>query len=961
MSRPDLPAQTMLPPAAAHHDAVHPTDGGPARGDVSDVAGSVCDLPGADNPTVSPGAVAVPIPASPATAATSTGADALPLPITGMTCASCAGRIERALGNVPGVQQVSVNLATDIARVSGSASLSDLVAAVSAAGYGVASDTRQLAISDMTCASCVGRVERALSAVPGVLAARVNLATETASVTALITVGDDILLAAVDKAGYRAERLDDDHFAGAAAVSGVQPSAADENHAGETGAQENQAGKNRTGKPHSARTPAAQSDAVAVPLSAAQRREQEQQRRHQRETRDVLIATLLSVPLVLPMIGELFGANWMLPAIWQLLLATPVQFVFGARFYRAGWHAVRAGSGNMDLLVAIGTSAAFGLSLWQMFSVHAAHAHLYFEAAAVVITLVRLGKWLESRAKQQTTAAIRALAALRPETATRRDAGGDVQVPVSALRVGDRVLIRPGERVPVDGVIETGASHLDESLLTGESLPISKTVGDKVTGGAINGDGALDVRTTAIGSETVLARIIRLVENAQGAKAPIQQLVDKVSAVFVPVVMIIALLTFALWWWWSGDISIAVINAVAVLVIACPCALGLATPAALMAGTGTAARYGILIKDAQALELAHRIDTVAFDKTGTLTEGKARVTGVAVAGHESENQSLLLAAALNRDSEHPLARAVLERAERVLENDLSLVAKTAREVRALPGRGVTGEVQGRTLYFGSTRLMRELGADMQKLAAQAEQFAAQGYSCSWLAEQARGTAAADAAPAAKILAVMAFGDQLKAHAAQTIAGLQARHIRSVLISGDNRSAAGAIAAQLGMDDVRAEVLPEDKAKHVQALQQHGLEKRIVAMVGDGLNDAPALATADVGMAMSTGTDVAMHTAGITLMRGEPLLVLDAIDISQRTWNKIRQNLFWAFIYNIVGIPLAAFGLLNPVIAGAAMAFSSVSVISNALLLKRWRPASHRAAASHRVESTLAAAGKETRA
>jgi Cu+-exporting ATPase len=633
----------------------------------------------------------------------------------------------------------------------------------------------------------------------------------------------------------------------------------------------------------------------------------------------VAVAALLSLPLFLPMIGMLFGADWALPGWWQFALATPVQFWLGGRFYRAGWKALKARTGNMDLLVALGTSAAYGLSVYLLVR-HGSDgmAHLYFEASAVVITLVLLGKWLEARAKRQTTEAIRALNALRPEVARVRRGEAEVEVPIAQVTVGDVVVVRPGERIPVDGVVLEGASEVDESLITGESLPVAKHEGSRVTGGAVNAQGLLAVRTTAIGAETTLARIVRLVESAQAGKAPIQRLVDKVSEVFVPVVIGIAFVTLVAWGLVSGDWEAALLNAVAVLVIACPCALGLATPTAIMAGTGVAARHGILIKDAEALEIAHAIRIVAFDKTGTLTEGKPRL--VACDAPDGDRRALLAAsAAIQWGSEHPLARAVIEAAK-----EEGVAFARASGVTAIAGRGVSAQVDGRELRLGSARLMGELGVDLAPLESRAQQLQREGRTVSWVAQ-------AGAAP--KLLGLLAFGDTVKPHAAQAIASLREQGVRSILLTGDNSGSAASVAKQLGIADFRAEILPEEKAQAVVDLKKAG---ELVAMVGDGINDAPALAAADVGIAMSTGTDVAMHAAGITLMRGEPALVADAIDISRRTYAKIRQNLFWAFVYNVIGIPLAAFGLLSPVIAGAAMAMSSVSVVTNALTLRRWK-------------------------
>ena len=772
-----------------------------------------------------------------------------------------------------------------------------------------ATSTVDLGVGGMTCASCVARVERALAKVPGVQQAAVNLATESARIT--VAGGADLgpqLRRAVRDAGY-------------------EPRAAN----------------------------AAIDAADASPWAGFA---------------PVGIGLLLCAPLLLPMLLMPLGVSWMPPAWVQFALATPVQFWLGARFYKAAWGALKAGTGNMDLLVALGTTAAWALSLWLwLFSGHGEHAHLYFESAAVVVTLVLLGKWLESRAKRQTTAAIRALHALRPELAHLIDFDGEKEIPVDELRAGDKLAVRPGERVPADGKVEEGATQVDESMLTGEPLPVAKGVGDALTGGSINGDGRVVLRVTAAGSESVLAHIIRLVEDAQAGKAPVQRLVDKVSAIFVPVVIGIALLTFIGWWLAGLGLEPAIIRAVAVLVIACPCALGLATPTAIMAGTGVAAKFGILIKDAEALEVAHRVDTVAFDKTGTLTVGQPRLLALLPAPGVDEGEVLRLAASLQSGSEHPLARAVL-----AMARERGVAIDRPQDVRAVPGHGSEGVVDGQRVLVGSQRWLRELGADLKPFEALALDHQAQGATVSIVAVQDE----ANATP--RPLALLAFGDEPKPGARAAIERLHARGVRTVMISGDNRGAAEAMARRLGMrpeaGEVMAEVLPGDKAQAVLALQGgvdslprwgrvgvgasgdekdgmvvdapwppsqpsprggRGEDRHVVAMVGDGVNDAPALAAADVGLAMGSGTDVAMHAAGITLMRGDVGLVAAALDVSHRTVAKIRQNLFWAFVYNAAGIPLAALGYLNPVLAGGAMALSSVSVMSNALLLKRWRP------------------------
>ena len=725
----------------------------------------------------------------------------------------------------------------------------------------------------MTCASCVARVEKALKKVPGVQEATVNLATESARV--VISPGEDVqarLRRAVRDAGY-------------------EPRAADATVA----------------------TEQASPWAGFAPVG---------------------LGLLLSLPLMLPMVGELFGRHWMLPAWLQFALATPVQFVLGWHFYRAGWHALKALSGNMDLLVSIGTSAGWALSMWLwLTSAPGAAVHLYFEGSAWVVTLVMLGKWLEVRAKRQTTSAIRALHALRPDVAHLIGPDGEADVPVGDLLVGDRLVIKPGERIPVDGVLLEGRTQVDESMLTGEPLPVDKypsadlgtAAQAALTGGSINGDGRVVMLVRAIGSETVLARIIRLVEDAQAAKAPIQRLVDQVSAVFVPAVLMISLITLLGWWLSGHSFEQALLNTVAVLVIACPCALGLATPVAIMAGTGVAAQHGILIKNAQALELAHRVDIVAFDKTGTLTLGHPRLASLLVADGMNENETLRIAASLQSGSEHPLSRAVVR-----LARERLLALETPNNVHSLPGRGSEGELGSRHFLIGSLRWMKELDIDTNSMESKARPLQDQGATVSAMAERT--------AHGLVLCALLAFFDEPKPGAKDALAALRALGIKTVMISGDNRGSAETMARRLGLrpeeGEVMSDVLPAEKAKRVAALKTGG---HVVAMVGDGVNDAPALATADVGMAMGNGTDVAMHAADITLMRGDPLLVAAALDISNRTVAKIRQNLFWAFAYNVAGIPLAAFGFLNPVVAGAAMAMSSISVMSNALLLKRWKP------------------------
>ncbi|QWD97134.1 cation-translocating P-type ATPase [Polynucleobacter sp. MG-6-Vaara-E2] len=739
-----------------------------------------------------------------------------------------------------------------------------------------------LDIGGMTCASCVGRVEKALDRIPGVEAASVNLATEQAKVrlNANSETSVDEIIAAVQKTGYEA-KLSTSH------------------------------GNTQTNQSHSFWG----SDGLGR----------------------VLLSFTLSAPLFLPMFLMPFGIHWALSPKWQMILATPVQFIFGWRFYKAGFKSLVAGAGNMDLLVALGTSAAYGLSVYQMMvSPHANH-ELYFEGSAVIICMVLLGKWLEARAKQQTSEAIRALQKLWPENAKVLNPTvviGDGtfleqyrELSLEQVFSSDRILVLPGERIPVDGIIVYGSSHVDESLLTGESEPVKKLLGAKVIGGALNGEGVLVIDAQAVGVESVLSQIIALVEDAQTQKAPIQKLVDRVSEIFVPSVIAIAILTGFVNWYYLDSASIAILRAVSVLVIACPCALGLATPAAIMAGTGVAARFGILIKDPQVLELAHRLNIVAFDKTGTLTIGKPRVLAfIPLTNTSEENLLFATAAGLQLGSEHPLAKALLDAAKTA---GISPIPPS--ESQALAGIGITGKPSagpfaGQNLALKSIASLTS-NSNWLEILSKAQPLLDAGNTVSVLINQ----------DSFSPLAIIAFGDELKPNAKAAITSLHQLHIRTVMLSGDNTAAANRVGQFIGIDEVFGQIMPSSKAQIIHALQTSSKEHQYVAMVGDGVNDAPALATADVGMAMSTGTDVAMQAAGITLMRGDPSLVADAIDVSKRTWKKIQQNLFWAFAFNSTGIPLAAFGYLSPMLAGSAMALSSFCVLSNALLLKRWRP------------------------
>ena len=746
-----------------------------------------------------------------------------------------------------------------------------------------------LDIGGMTCASCVSRVEKALDKIPGVEAASVNLATEQARIR--VRRGSSSLediIALVKKTGYEAKE---------SSIRGNPDQ--------------------KVGKPFWA------ADGLGR----------------------VVLSFALSAPLFLPMFFMPFGNHWSLSGWWQLALATPVQFILGWRFYVAGYKSLMAGAGNMDLLVALGTSAAYGLSLYILLTSNHAH-ELYFEGSAVIICMVLLGKWLEARAKQQTSEAIRALQKLWPEHAKVLNADVELQgnagisadqyrdLPLEQVLPGDKVFILPGERIPVDGIIILGSSHVDESLLTGESEPVKKSIESKVIGGALNGEGALVVMAQAVGVESVLSQIIHLVEEAQTQKAPIQKLVDQVSAIFVPTVIVLALLTGLGNWLYLDSISIAILRAVSVLVIACPCALGLATPAAIMAGTGIAARFGILIKDPQVLELAHKLNIVAFDKTGTLTIGKPRMLALLALDTSLADADQILAtvAGLQLGSEHPLAKALL-----VSSKEKGIAPIPTSFSKGLPGIGIegipsSGPFAGQTLRLQSVASL-EASSQYAMVLQKAQAYFEQGQTVSVLMSSGRET---NGAPSP--IAVIAFGDELKVNAKSAVDALHALHIRTVMLSGDNVSAATRVGKIIGIDEVFAQIMPSDKAQMIHQLQNPpAAQKQYVAMIGDGVNDAPALAMADVGMAMSTGTDVAMQAAGITLMRGDPTLVADAIDISKKTWNKIAQNLFWAFAFNTIGIPMAALGYLSPMLAGSAMALSSFCVLSNALLLKRWRP------------------------
>lgn len=719
-----------------------------------------------------------------------------------------------------------------------------------------------LDIKGMTCASCVSRIEKYLKKDSAIKSVSVNLATEKAQVAFEdATLNPSKVIELIQKAGYVAS------------------------------------------------------------VSEAKKNENDKNALLKKERFLIIVSSILTLPLMLPMIFEPLGFNPMLPSWAQLILATPVQFFIGARFYKSAYAALKAKTGNMELLVAIGTSAAFGLSLYLLLknTGHSDHMpHLYFEGSSVIITLVLFGKYLESKAKIQTTSAIQALQKLRPSTARVQRQDQEVEIPLHEIKKDDSVIVKPGERIPVDGKIIRGVTQVDESLITGESLPVDKKEQDSVVGGSINGNGLILVAVTALGSETMLARIIRMVEDAQTVKAPIQRLVDKVSAYFVPAVISISILTVIITGLFFSSWEMAIINGVAVLVIACPCALGLATPTSIMVGTGVAAKAGILIKDAEALEIAHSVTLVAFDKTGTLTEGKPTLSQI-ITYDLPENEVIKILASLQSGSEHPLAKAVMEAAK-----EKNIGHTQATSVTALTGKGLQAEIAATKYFLGSKKLLADMHITDAHLLKASEERELLGETVSFLIRERDK----------KTLAIVTFKDSVKSSSLATVKRLQSLGIKTMMLTGDNSGSAMMVARELGIDIVHAEVLPQDKSSIIQAQKDKG---EIVAMVGDGINDAPALATAHVGIAMATGTDVAMHSSGITLMRGNPLLIPDALSISRKTYTKIKQNLFWAFIYNIIGIPLAALGYLNPVIAGAAMAFSSVSVVTNSLLLRSWKP------------------------
>ncbi len=791
----------------------------------------------------------------------------LRLRIEGMHCAGCAARLQNVLGKLPEVAEARVNYATAAAEVVFAADLADpdpVIDAARRAGFEVPVQTRVYDIEGMHCAGCVSGVEKALTALPGVRAARVSLAPQRATVEVLDdNLTDARLIQVIVSRGYRA-RAHVDRFS----------------------------------------------------MRVEQEREmREREALQRRNTRRLLtLGVVMTLPFVVQM-GAMLTGRGMLMAPWlEFVLASVVLFVVGSRFFGSAWGALRGGGANMDTLVVVGTGTAWAYSTYAWLSGSAGHG-LYFEAAAMVVTLVMVGKWLEERARGATTDAVLALMQLRPDTAILVRNGVEERVAVEQLALEDRVRVLPGERVPADAVVISGESEVDMSLISGESVPVAVAPGDSLTGGAINRSGSLLARVTAVGEESRLARIVSLVEAAQGGKAGVQRLVDRISAVFVPVVLVLAVLTLAGWLLAGHDAATALKASIAVVVIACPCALGLATPTALVTGMGVAARHGILIRDIATVENAGRVDTVVFDKTGTLTEGRPEVESLVVVDDDAETEVLRHAAALQAHSEHPYARSLLRFAEQ-----RGIQVAPAEEFENVPGRGVRGVVDGVKVLVGNAALLAEAGLDASNLPERVSALA-QG-------DLTLGLIAVDGA----VVGAVGYRDRPRESAAKVVAGLSADR-RVVMLTGDNRRVAAAVAKGLGIGDFQAELEPGRKTAWIAGERGKG---RILAMVGDGINDAPALAEADVGIAMGSGTDVAKQSADVILMRPELRLVADAFDIMQATRSKLVQNLFWAFVYNVVAIPVAALGMLTPAVAGAAMAMSSVSVVTNSLLLKRWR-------------------------
>ncbi|MBG9796488.1 heavy metal translocating P-type ATPase [Brevibacillus laterosporus] len=791
--------------------------------------------------------------------------------ITGMTCAACARRIEKGLQKTEGVQDATVNLSLERATVTfdpKKVGVVDLEQRIESLGYGTVKEKAELLITGMTCAACATRIEKGLNKLPGVMEANVNLTMERATVVyqpSETTMVD--LIKKVENLGY-----------GASLKQGEQASESDH-----------------------------------------------RKKEIARQKRKLIISAILSLPLLWTMVKHfsftsfIWAPDILMNPWFQFLLATPVQFIIGWQFYQGAYKALRNGSANMDVLVALGTSAAYFYSLYETIrSMETMHheVHLYYETSAVLITLILLGKLFEALAKGRTSEAIKTLMGLQAKTATVIRNGEELVIAVEDVHVDDLFLVKPGEKIPVDGEIVEGKSTVDESMLTGESIPVEKQSGDHVIGATINKNGVLQVRATKVGKETALAQIIKVVEEAQGSKAPIQRVADKISGIFVPIVVSLAILSFLIWYFLitPGDFTSALEILIAVLVIACPCALGLATPTSIMAGSGRAAEAGVLFKGGEHLEATHRIDTVLLDKTGTITKGKPELTDVLSLDIWEKQEFLRYIASAEKNSEHPLAEAIVTGA---IEQGIVLQIPT--EFEAIPGYGVRAIIDGKELLVGTRKLMKKFDVQIDQALPIMEKW------------EQEGKTAMLAAIDQQYAGVIAVADTVKQTSREAITRLREMGLSVYMVTGDNERTAKAIAAQVGVDHVIAEVLPEEKAAEVTRLQQAGKK---VAMVGDGINDAPALATADIGIAMGTGTDIAMEAADITLMRGDLNSIADAFKMSKKTMTNIKQNLFWALAYNCLGIPIAAAGLLAPWLAGAAMALSSVSVVLNALRLQR---------------------------
>ncbi|EJR86169.1 MULTISPECIES: heavy metal translocating P-type ATPase [Bacillus] len=793
------------------------------------------------------------------------------LQISGMTCAACANRIEKGLKKVEGVHEANVNFALEKTKIMYDPTKTNpqqFKEKVESLGYGIVSDKAEFTVSGMTCAACANRVEKRLNKLDGVNKATVNFALESATVDFNPDeVNVNEMKSAITKLGYKLEVKPDDQDA------------------------------------------------------STDHRLQE----IERQKKKFIISFILSFPLLWAMVSHFSFTSFiylpdMLMNPWvQLALATPVQFIIGGQFYVGAYKALRNKSANMDVLVALGTSAAYFYSVYLSIQSIGSSEHmtdLYFETSAVLITLIILGKLFEAKAKGRSSEAIKKLMGLQAKTATVVRDGTEIKILIEEVVTGDIVYVKPGEKIPVDGEIVEGKSAIDESMLTGESIPVDKSIGDVVIGSTINKNGFLKVKATKVGRDTALAQIIKVVEEAQGSKAPIQRVADQISGIFVPVVVVIAIITFAVWMIFvtPGDFGGALEKMIAVLVIACPCALGLATPTSIMAGSGRSAEYGILFKGGEHLEATHRLDTVILDKTGTVTNGKPVLTDVIVADGFNENELLRLVGAAERNSEHPLAEAIVEGSK---EKKIDIPSSETFE--AIPGFGIESVVEGKHLLIGTRRLMKKFNIDIEEVSKSMEALEREGKTAMLIAIDK------------EYAGIVAVADTVKDTSKAAIARLKKMGLDVVMITGDNTQTAQAIAKQVGIDHVIAEVLPEGKAEEVKKLQANGKK---VAMVGDGINDAPALATANIGMAIGTGTDVAMEAADITLIRGDLNSIADAIFMSKMTIRNIKQNLFWALAYNALGIPIAALGFLAPWVAGAAMAFSSVSVVLNALRLQR---------------------------